>query len=46
VAAATCSADPANTEASPAVPCSTLSTPIVDLVAGDNNIGLRRHNIP
>jgi hypothetical protein len=46
VATVTCSADPANTDASPAVPCSTLPTPIVDLVAGDNNIGLRRHNIP
>jgi len=46
VATATCSADPANTEASATLPCSTLPTPIVDLVAGDNNIALRRHDIP
>jgi len=46
VATATCAADPANTDASTALPCSTLPTPIVDLVAGDNNIGLRLHVIP
>ena len=46
VATAMCAADPANTEASPTMPCSTLPTPIVDLVAGDNNIGLRRHDVP
>jgi hypothetical protein len=46
VATATCSADPANTEASATLPCSTLATPIVDLVAGDNNVALRRHDIP
>ena len=46
VATATCAADPANSEASTTLHCSTLPTPIVDLVAGDNNIGLRRHDIP
>jgi hypothetical protein len=46
VASATCSADRANTEASATLPCSTMATPIVDMVAGDNNIGLRRHDIP
>ena len=48
VATATCAADPANTDASTALPCSssTVRTPIVDLVAGDNNLGLRLHVIP
>ena len=46
LAAATCAADPANTTPSAALPCSTLPTPIIDLVAGDNNVGLRLHVIP
>lgn len=41
LAEANCPADPANTAAS--VPCATKPTPLVDLVAGDNNLGLRVH---
>jgi hypothetical protein len=41
LAQATCPGDPANTDAATMLPCSTQSTPIVDLVAGDNNLGLR-----
>jgi hypothetical protein len=39
VAMVNCDGDPANTNA--AIPCSYLATPLVDLVSGDNNIGLR-----
>jgi hypothetical protein len=46
IATATCAADRANTDIFTALPCSTSRTPIVDLVAGDNNLGLRRHDIP
>ena len=46
LAAATCTGDPANIDTSTALPCSSLPTPIVDLVAGDNNLGLRLHIIP
>jgi hypothetical protein len=46
VATATCAADPANSDTTTTLPCSTLATSIVDLVAGDNNIGLRRHDVP
>jgi hypothetical protein len=41
VAVATCAADRANTVGATTFPTSTEPTPIVDLVAGDNNIGLR-----
>ena len=40
-AAATCAADPANTDAATGFPCSFQPTPLVDLVSGDNNLGLR-----
>jgi hypothetical protein len=40
VAVATCVADPANADGATLLPCSTEPTPLVDLVAGDNNIGL------
>lgn len=41
VAIAHCADDPANTHYSSALPTATARTSIVDLVAGDNNIGLR-----
>lgn len=41
VAIAHCADDPANTHFSTALPTKTARTSIVDLVAGDNNIGLR-----
>ena len=40
-AAATCDDDPANTDAATSFPCSFQPTPLVDLVSGDNNLGLR-----
>jgi hypothetical protein len=47
LAEATCAGDPANTDSVtpplPLLPCSTQPTPIVDLVAGDNNLGLCFH---
>jgi hypothetical protein len=43
VAAASCADDPSNIEAP--LPVATAQTPIVDLVAGDNNIGLRERAI-
>jgi hypothetical protein len=43
LAAATCPADRANTDLATGLHCSTMGTPIVDLVAGDNNLGLRLH---
>jgi len=46
VAAATCSADASNTVQSLAIPCSMLETPLIDLVAGDNNIGLKVYVVP
>ena len=46
LATATCAADRANTDAATGLHCSTMKTPIVDLVAGDNNVGLRLHVIP
>ena len=46
LAAATCPADQANTDTATGLPCSTTETPIVDLVAGDNNLGLRLHVVP
>jgi hypothetical protein len=42
LAAATCRADLANIDQVTGLPCVTGPTPIVDLVAGDNNLGLRR----
>ena len=39
LAQATCGGDRANTDAD--LPCARLSTPLVDLVANDNNLGLR-----
>jgi hypothetical protein len=47
LAEATCPGDPANTDSvATALPCSTQPTPIMHLVAGDNNLGLRLHHIP
>jgi hypothetical protein len=40
VAIATCNGDRANVDLATLLPCSTAPTPIVDLVAGDNNMGL------
>ena len=40
VAAATCDGDPANVDPSTHLPCSTEPTPVVDVVSGDNNVGL------
>jgi hypothetical protein len=44
VASASCVDDLSNIEV--AMPVATSTTPIVDLVAGDNNIALRVHEIP
>jgi hypothetical protein len=41
LAATTCPADLANIDPVTGLPCETGRTPIVDLVAGDNNVGLR-----
>jgi hypothetical protein len=46
LAQATCPGDRANTDPATTFPCSTQPTPIVDLVAGDNNLGLRLYFIP
>jgi hypothetical protein len=46
LAEATCPGDLANTDPSTSLPCSTQPTPIVNLVAGDNNLGLRLLIIP
>jgi hypothetical protein len=46
LAAATCPADLANTDPTTGLPCSSAPTPIMDLVAGDNNLGLRLYVIP
>jgi hypothetical protein len=40
-AAATCVEDPSSVDASSALPCASVSSPMVFLVAGDNNLGLR-----
>ena len=48
LAEATCPGDPANTDSQiPLIPlpCATQPTPIVDLVAGDNNLGLWVHDV-
>jgi hypothetical protein len=41
LAAASCPGDPANTDPATELPCAAGPTPIIDLVAGDNNLGLR-----
>jgi len=41
LAATSCAADRANIDLATGLPCSRLPTQIVDLVAGDNNLGLR-----
>ena len=46
LAEATCPGDLANTDPVTTLPCSTQPTPIVHLVAGDNNLGLRLLTIP
>ena len=48
LAEATCPGDPANTDSTTPLlplPCATQPTPIVDLVAGDNNLGLWVHDV-
>ena len=45
MAVARCDGDPSNIDQSTGLPCSSVPTPIVDLVAGDNNLGLRRYII-
>jgi hypothetical protein len=40
-AAATCDADRANIDPASGQPCATLGAPLIDLVANDNNLGLR-----
>lgn len=45
VAQATCNDDRANTDVA-TFACSYMNTPLVDLVSGDNNIGLRVLNYP
>jgi hypothetical protein len=46
LAEATCAGDLANTDPATDLPCSTQPTPLVPLVAGDNNLGLRLLTIP
>lgn len=46
VAEATGEADRANSDPATGLPCATLPTPVVDLVAGDNNLGLRLLDAP
>jgi hypothetical protein len=46
LAAATCAADRANIDPLTSLHCATLATPIADLVAGDNNLGLRLRVMP
>jgi hypothetical protein len=41
LAEATCADDRANTDPSTGLPCSQQPTPLLDLVANDNNLGLR-----
>ena len=41
LAHASCPGDSANTDAITMLPCSVEATPLVDLAAGDNNLGLR-----
>jgi len=41
LAQATCGDDPANTDSATSLPCSHLKTSLIELVAGDNNLGLR-----
>jgi len=41
LAAAGCAADPANIDITTGLPCAVSSVPVIDLVAGDNNLGLR-----
>lgn len=46
LAIADCVDDHANTSAASSLPCSNYAVPIVDLVAGDNNLGLRLYVVP
>lgn len=41
LAQATCEDDPANIDPATSLPCSRRPTPLLDLVANDNNLGLR-----
>jgi hypothetical protein len=46
LAIANCPSDPANTDPRTGLPCSLDPAPVIDLVAGDNNLGLRVYVIP
>jgi hypothetical protein len=46
LAIASCPDDLANTDPSTALPSALVETPLTDLVAGDNNLGLRIHEVP
>jgi len=46
LAQATCAADRANTDVLSGLPCSLQRTPLVDLVANDNNVGVRSWQPP
>ena len=46
LAEASCPGDLANSDPATTLPCSTQPTPIVHLVAGDNNLGLRLQIVP
>jgi hypothetical protein len=46
LAAADCAADPANINSATGLPCANGPAPIIDLVAGDNNLGLRLLEVP
>jgi hypothetical protein len=41
LAAAQCAGDPTNIEPTTGLPCALMPTQVIDLVAGDNNLGLR-----
>jgi hypothetical protein len=46
LAAAQCAADPTNIETTTGLPCALVPAPVIDLVAGDNNLGLRLYMVP
>jgi hypothetical protein len=46
LARASCPDDRANTDPASGLPCSQLAAPLIDVVAGDNNLGLRVITIP
>ena len=46
LAIANCPDDRANTDPYTALPCALDETPLIDLVAGDNNLGLHIYKVP